>query len=60
MQLEIPWQDRKLRCHGVRIGSGEFVVYHFIVKSLVRFMPDGEMVNENNERGYVLESFATA
>jgi len=44
----------------VRINPGEYSVYHFFAKSLVRCTPDGEMLNRSNELGYVFGDLADA
>ena len=60
MPLEIPSHGRELSGRGGRIGPGEYVVYHFFVKSVVRCTPDGEMLTRDNEMGYVFDDLADA
>jgi hypothetical protein len=60
MQLDTPLGARQLAGHYARPASGEYVVYHFLAKSLVRCTPEGEMLNGHNEMGYVFETPAAA
>ena len=44
----------------MRIRPGEYLVYHFWPKNLVRCAPNGDALTIHNEVGYVFDDLATA
>jgi hypothetical protein len=60
MQLETSSQFRELAGRNARVGSGQYVVYFFLAKSLVRCTPEGEMLTAHNEMGYVFDDLSAA
>jgi hypothetical protein len=60
MPLESPPCWRELFGSRARINAGEYAVYHFFAKSLVRCTPNGTMLDGSNEVGYVFDGLADA
>jgi hypothetical protein len=58
--LEVSTNWRELPGTNTRISSGEYVVYHFLAKGLIRCTPEGHGLNNSNEMGYVFGNLANA
>jgi hypothetical protein len=56
----LPPHGRELPGKNVHIRPGEYLVYHFTVKDVVRCAPNGDALNGFNEIGYAFEDLAAA